>query len=363
MGDLTSLVADIKKKWVCYFLLPSQTNNIEKPEWYLNQTLKWIHENIDSVEKDATPQVTDCSMKQKFILCMLELVMKRLKKDMTEISDLENYQHEVILVHTYNEVLQFTRVVRRLLGDSYHKLDEQHDLLSVFSSSNLFEKIVEVEWDYADKNLNDITRSSVRWDSVLDNEFVDIYKVPRCVDYLLMLIKSISERVECFNQPDCQFNLIELQCSLLSKFLSFLKRSTETSSINKNILSDMLFFTDQSTIDLTLIARILNGVNFLRLLLKEKSFIPSELLNDEFNPALMNKVNQLAQDYRTYFDQLIEKVVAISDELSCDLKDFLAFIKPKLSPHIFQIIRDEATNKLQERKTKSLLEGWNISRE
>lgn len=355
----------IKKKWVYNFLISPKTRNIEKPEWYLNQTLKWIYDHIDSVEEKVRTRTEDENLKHKFLHLILELVMIRLNEDMSRISDfsIDQTKNENILIHTYNEVVQFLTVIRKLLGDSYHDLDEKCDLMSVFATKDLYEKIIEVEWDYAEKNLKEITRSPVRWDPVLESEFVDIYKVPRCVDYLLMLLRSITERVECFRQNDCQFTLIELQCSLLNKFLLFLRKSTESQPGGMNILSDMLLLSDQSTIDLTRLSKILNGLNFLRLILKERSFIPARLLDTAFDPALLKKVDKLTQDYRKFFDQLVGEVVSIYEGLNCDLDDFLNFIRPKLSQHIFQMISDEATRIFHERKTKTLLEGLDLSQD
>lgn len=366
MQDFATFVEPIKKKWVYNFLISPKTRNIEKPEWYLNQTLKWIYENIDHVndvvESDGN------NMKYKFIISLLELVMVRLKDDISKISEftIENSRNEAILVHTYNEVIQFTKVIKKLLGDGYQNLNEKCDLMSVFSSKTIFEKIAEVEWDYAEKNIKHISNSPIRWDSVLDSEFVDHYKVPRCVDYLLMLLNSVTERVECFRQYDCQFTLIELQCSLLSKFLTFLKKSTETSPTGVNILSDMLFLSNQSTIDLTRLLRILNGVNFLRLLLKERSFIPASLTGDKLDSTIANKVDRLAQDYRKFFDQLVNRVVSVYEseiDSRVDVKDFLDFIRPKLSQHIYQIIQDESSRVFHERRTRTLLRGLDEDRE
>lgn len=336
---MDEIINVIRKRWVFHFIISPKTNSLDKPEWYLNQTLKWIYEHIDSVE---------ANMKNKLILAMVELAMKRLSRDMKKVSMclIEDIHSEAILIHTYNETIQFVKVIRRLLEDCYPDIDGRYDMLSVFSTYDLFEKIIDIEWEYAEKNLKEITNSTVRWDPVLEGEFVDNYKIPRCVDRLLMLIKSISERMDCFRQLDCQFKLIELECFLFNKFLKFLKKSVEDPQSSKNILTDMLFFAeDSSTIDLTRILRILNGVNFLRLILKEKFFIPSDVIT-KLDPTLRDDSDQLAKDYRSFFYQLVGRVVSVYEFVECDLPNFLGFIQPKLSQHIFEIIRDDVRSNI-----------------
>lgn len=358
---MDNIIRPIRKRFVYHFIVSEKTNSIEKPEWYLSKTLTWIHDKIDTIEAkvklDKSSDSGCRNVRHLFIVGMLELPMMRLKKDIKKKD--AKPMDEILLVHNYNEVMQFCKVIRQLLGDCYYDLDEKTDLLSVFADQWLFERIIEVEWNYASKNLSQITDTPIRWNPVLEGEFVDNYKIPRCVDRLLMLIKSITERVECFQQIDCQFKLIELQCFLLERFLKFLRNSTESSPISMDVISDILFFKDESTIDLTRMLRILNGVNFLRLVLKEKFFIPSNVI-DNLDATLKDKSDKLALDYKLFFYKLVEKVVAIYDYVDCDLNKFLHFVEPKLSPHIFAIIKDETSKIHQERQTQNLLEGLSV---
>lgn len=326
----------LRKRWVYHFIISPNTSTIEKPEWYFNQTLKWIDEN-----KLLTKN-------------LIELALMRLNKDMSGLADILDHdpQAEAILIHTYNEAIQFTKAIRERRRDI--------DIMFVFSDQKLFEKIMDVEWEHAERNLKEIRHLDNRWGPVLEGEFVDTYKVPRCVDRLLLLIKSITDRVECFKQLDCQFQLIELQCSLFNKFLLFLKKSTESSPVRLNILSDILFFSDDSTIDLTRILRILNAVNFLRLILIEQYFIPKNVVAN-LDASLLDKSKKLVTDYRSTFDKLIAKVVTIYDEIDCDYEKFIDFIKPKLSHNIYEIIRDETSKIYQQRHTAHLLKGLTFS--
>lgn len=367
MDELRKYMAPIEKKWVYHFIVSPKTSVLDKPEWYLGQTLKWIYEHIDIVESKIKLNIMDatkcCNVKHKFIKCMLELAMRRLTGDMRKISNdfsADDIRREIILVHTYNEVMQFTKVIRQLLGDCYKDLDDKYDLLSVFADQDLFEELMQIEWEYAEKNLKDITRSATRWQPVLEGDYDDEYKAPRCVDRLLMLTNSITERVQCFRQLDCQFKLIELQCYLFNKFLSFLKRSTESSPVSRNLITGFLLLSDDSTIDLTRTLCILNGVNFLRLVLEERSFIPKGVISD-LDKTLLDKSNRLVQDYKEFFNRLVEKVVSIYEYFDGDLRQFLNFIKPKLNLEIFEnSVKYEAYRVYQERETQNLLKGLSL---
>lgn len=312
--SLSAYIAPIKKRWVYHFIISPKTSVLDKPEWYLNQTLKWIHEHIDDVESKVELNTSQLerfkhySPKQVFILSMIELAIVRLKKDMKGISKSSEKDISMpILIHTYNEVIQFVKVIRQLLGsERYSQLDEPYDILSVFSNDSLFETIVDVEWEYAERILRETTSLDNSWAPVLEGDFVDSFKIPRCIDRFILQIKSITERVECFKQLDCQFKLIELQCFLFNKFLSFLKKSVDSTPARMNILSDILFFGEQSTIDQNRIERVQNGVNFLRLLLIEKFFIPPEL-GQNLNPDLVEKYEKLTHDYKSFHTKLVDE--------------------------------------------------------
>lgn len=249
---------ELKKKWIYNFVVSPKTNLVDKPEWYLKYTVRWIHEHIDSVDN-----------KKEFILSMLDLVMIRLAND--KLDDVE------ILVHTYNEVVSFTRIIRKILGENvYRDTDDKYDLMGVFSTQSNFGKIVDVEWESASSNFKQLKLSPNRWDRVLDDQFVDPYKMPRCIDQFLMLINAIKERTECFRQKDCQLALIELQCSLFDKLLTFLKKSNHRES---------------------------SSINFLKIMIKEKHFLPQQQLD---NSILLAKIEKLAYDYREFYYELVE---------------------------------------------------------
>uniref|UniRef100_A0A6G1SGQ6 RAD50-interacting protein 1 n=1 Tax=Aceria tosichella TaxID=561515 RepID=A0A6G1SGQ6_9ACAR len=365
MDSLREYIEPIKKKWVYHFIVSQKTSVIEKPEWYLNQTLKWIYEHIDIVEAEAKKASTNESQaRQQFIKYMLELAHMRLSKDMTKLTTTINDSphSEAILIHTYNEVIQFVKIIRQLLGDRYQNdLNDKQDLMAVFADQVLFERIDQVEWEYSKKNLREITSCDSRWEPVLEGDYVDHYKIPRCVDRFLLQIRSISERVDCFRQLDCKFRLIDLQVSLFNKLLSFMKKS-EPLTASKNMISDILLFSDDSEINLSRLSRVLNGVNFLRLILKEKCFISPDV-SDELDKELKSRLDKATKDYVTYFNGLIVKVINDYEQSGCDLQEFLDFIKPKLAKDIFELVRDEALKKDQTRHTETMFKGLSLGRE
>ena len=337
-------------------MISPKTAIIDKPEWYLNQTLKWI--NTKGEDKD--PQT-----KQWLVLSLLELAKIRLSEDMSKLAKTidEDEHSEALLVHIYNEVVQFTKQIRQLPGGVYSDLEEKHDLMSVFSDQILFEKIDHNEWEYSKRNLREIMSSTSKWDPVLEGDFVDNYRIPRCVDRFLLLIKSISDKVDCFNQLDCKFRLIDLQCSLFNKFLKFMKQSTENTSISKNIITDIFFFADDSTIDLSRILRVLNGTNCLRLiLLEERRFIASSV-KGKLDTDLKARLDRTTHEYVTYYNRLIDKVVNIYESTDCDLQKFLEFVRPKLAYGIYESVRDEASKIHQTFQTQTMLKGLSLGRE
>lgn len=299
MDSVREFVEPLKKRWVYHFIISPKTNRIEKPEWYLNKTLGWIHQYIDLVETKVKIPHMDKQAKQnvrhEFIISMLEFCCTRLKKDMNSIKHLigEDSHADAILIHTYNEIIQFVKIIRHLLGGRYEVLEEQYDVLSILTEQKLFERIVDIEWECAEMNLKEIFAAENKWDLVLEGDFVDIYMIPRCVDRFLLLQKSISERVECFRYLDCQLKLIELQCHLFKLFLNNLKKHLETKG------TYMFFFIDNEP--RANISGIYNGIKFLRLVLKEHAFIPRSLKDKTV-------FDQVAKEYEETFNKLADKV-------------------------------------------------------
>lgn len=358
MDRIRDLIDPLRKKYVYHFIVSPTTSLIEKPEWYLGQTLKLINKHINSLDSTSRYDNEDSDLRFVFVSSVLEMAMQRLRRDMktikSELTKPQSERYKAILVHNYNEVQNFMRSVRQLLGhESFAKLDDDHDLMSEFYDSDLFELIVNVEWDYAKQNLRDITTAGNRWDFVLDGDYVDLYKIPKCVDRLLLLVKSIHERAELFSEVNCQFKLIELQCHILNKFLVFLDRSSQSIPVNKNIISDILFLRDDSTIDISKMIKILNGVDFLRLVIKEKHFLSQRAI-EQLDLSLQAKSEKLEMDYRTLSDRLITEIISVFDYVECDLYQFLNFVKPKMSCHIYELVRDEATRRDQLKRSKDL---------
>lgn len=367
MDSVNDIFEKIQKKWVYHFIISPTTNIIEKPEWYLNQTLKWIHSNLDTLESKIRQSHNDekrIEIRRLFIVRMLELPHRRLKKDLdTLIPRLdEDSKSESILIHAYNEVIQFIKSIKHLLGDYYYKIDEKQDMMALFSHQNLFERIINVEWDNARRNLRDINSSESKWDPVLDGDYQDYYKIPKCVDRFLLQIKALSERVECFLQLDCQYQLVDLQSYLFKKFMENMKQTTESSTISKNIFTDMFFITDDTTIDLSKILRVLNGVNFLKLILRERCFISSEL-DENLDKDLSAKLTKTTEEYSVYLNKLIDRVVNTYEQVNCDYHSFLEFVKPKLSHNIYELVHDEAAKIHQTKQTRSMLKGLSFGRE
>lgn len=299
MESVKEFVEPLKKRWIYHFIISPKTNRAEKPEWYLNKTLAWIHQYIDIVETKvkipSNNQQAKQNVRHEFIMCMLEFCCTRLSKDMNSIKNSvgEDSRSDAILIHTYNEVIQFVKIIRQLLGERYDTLDEKYDVLSIMTEQSLFEKIVDIEWECAEMNLREIFEAENKWDLVLGVDFIDIYKIPRCVDRFLLLQKSISERVECFRYEDCQLKLIELQCHLFKLFLKSLKKRME----NKG--SYMFFFIDNEPA--ANISGIYNGIKFIRLILKEHAFIPNAMKDKTF-------FDQVAKDYEETFNKLADKM-------------------------------------------------------
>lgn len=123
----------------------------------------------------------------------------------------------------------------------------------------------------------------------------------------------------------------------------------------------MLLLSDDPEINLSRLSKVLNGVNFLRLILKERCFIAAGLV-ENLDEALKNRLDKTTKDYVSYFNGLISKVIVDYEKSGCGLEEFLNFIKPKLSIDIYELVRDEALKK-EARHTESMFKGLSLGRE
>lgn len=305
----------IKKRWTFHFMLSSKTSVLDKPEWYLSKTIRWLHEHIDKVEKQLGSDA-----KYEFILCMIECALMRLNKDIIQIQNgLKNIEteahYEAILIHTYNEIISFVRIIRQLFGEEkYNQLDDKYDLMLTFTNKNIFERIVDIEWDHCERYFNSICAMPNAWDMVLGEEYQDPYKIPKCADKFLMLISTISERLVCFRQKDCQFKLVELQCHLIEKFYEHLKGASRSGSgvpglTNILKLSNSLLLSKESTPEEKKCNKLIsatNGTNFLRLVLKNNHLLPKDVYQN-LDKGLSDKLTLLSRKYSDLYDLLSSK--------------------------------------------------------
>lgn len=368
------MLEPIKERCIYHFIISSKTNVLDKPEWYMNLALKWIDENAKFIQDVVDPVVGEFTQYPgaylQFVMGMIELVGMRLREDIVKVSkglsdsdDLARCNlYNSIFIQIYTELMIFLKEIRNLIGhDNYFIFGESHDLLAmVLDEKEFADKIFDLERSGAHKLMESITTSDTCWKRLLDDEFEDQYKITECTDRFILMIQSISERLESFRLIEIQHQLVELLCDLFVTFLdeleSNLPRFRPTQFVNEFLTLDRSYGIEGVQRELRHpYFSILNNVNFIRLILYERSFLTQRVLDNlDKNPSLVKAISEISSKYKNLYNNMMDRTVAIYDESECELTLFLSFIKPQVPHNIYEHIEDEARKRYQEKKTREL---------
>lgn len=112
---VTLLVLPLKQRFVYHFTGVKQTNRRDKPEWFFTQTLTWIRDHSEWVEKMVQPIACSAgfeklNVKVQFMRALVHLAVEKLNSELTIVQ-----YDDALFAHTVDEALGFERELRESL--------------------------------------------------------------------------------------------------------------------------------------------------------------------------------------------------------------------------------------------------------
>lgn len=138
---VTLLVHPLKQRFVYHFTGGKATNRLDKPEWFLTQTLTWIRDHSEWVEKMVQP-IADAAgfnkinVKVEFMRALVHLAVEKLNSELSIVQ-----YDDALFAHTVDEALGFERELRESL--SYPAMEPATVL--VLTQAQIFVKWITME--------------------------------------------------------------------------------------------------------------------------------------------------------------------------------------------------------------------------
>ncbi|KAL4712322.1 hypothetical protein ACJJTC_004084 [Scirpophaga incertulas] len=218
------LLRPIKKRFMFHFTGSRVTARIDRPEWFLTQTLKWIKGNQIFVRDNVQPVADKLELKKvravdEFNLGVMELAAERLHTILglyhSQGSKSEVVDVDAAFAHAVDETLGFHRELIIITGN------DTNTVLSVLTKAEVFVKWLAVEKKYALAKMDEIL-SSEQWTEPvaagIEAAVGSLVWVPRGADWFVSLLKTIEDRYAILPQPGHRLQFLELQLELMEEW-------------------------------------------------------------------------------------------------------------------------------------------------
>ncbi|VVC86474.1 unnamed protein product [Leptidea sinapis] len=218
------LLRPLKKRFLFHFTGSRQTARIDRPEWFLTQTLTWIKDHQAFIQNNVQPiadklELQNVNVIDEFNEGLVALAAERLHTvlglyhNQTAKGDIVDV--DAAFAHAVDETLGFHKELMEVTGY------ESNSVLSVLTKAETFVRWLAVEKKYALSKM----------DEMLDNEqwiepvgsgvcaaVGSLLWVPRGSDWFVALLKTIEERYAILPQPGHRIQFLELQLELIEEW-------------------------------------------------------------------------------------------------------------------------------------------------
>ncbi|CAH0719433.1 unnamed protein product, partial [Brenthis ino] len=218
------LLKPLKKRFTFHFTGSRQTARIDRPEWFLTQTLTWIKDHQNFVKNNVQPIAEKLDMNhtntvEEFNMGLIALAAERLHTVLaiyhTQGSKGEIIDVDAAFAHAVDETLGFQKELTTITDT------EVNSVLTVLTKAETFVRWLAVEKKYA----------LAKMDETLDNEqWIEavaagvgsavgaVVWVPRGADWFIALLKTIEDRYAMLPQPGHRLQFLELQLELIEEW-------------------------------------------------------------------------------------------------------------------------------------------------
>ena len=239
LPPISALLIVFKKRFYFHFYGDRKTNNVEKPEWYLTQVLKWVQDSRDYLDEEFQPLVNKMwskpvNVKVMFVDGLLGFIRTKMRQDLTQV-----VYNETLLSHYVDEVLNFDRELESSIDVENIDCCFYSPIQQLLLNESVFPKWIEMESNLVKEKL-DLLLSD--WENcwkpeVLDDPYLKF--IPRSANMFLTLLDCISnryQRLPSFKHRK-QFFLVQLE--LLDEFrtrLMQLKNQEKVIPLNESFI-------------------------------------------------------------------------------------------------------------------------------
>ncbi|XP_053607174.1 RAD50-interacting protein 1 [Plodia interpunctella] len=218
------LLKPLKKRFLFHFTGSRQTARIDRPEWFLTQTLTWIKDHQAFVRTHVQPvadklEIPNVKAVDEFNSGLIALAAERLHTVLglyhspgskTELVDID-----AAFAHAVDETLGFHRELITVTGK------DVNSVLSVLTKAETFVRWLAVEKKYALAKIDEMLSNEQWCESVasgVGSAVGPMLWVPRGADWFIALLKTIEDRYAVLPQPGHRLQFLELQLELVEEW-------------------------------------------------------------------------------------------------------------------------------------------------
>ncbi|KAI1280786.1 RAD50-interacting protein 1 [Halotydeus destructor] len=314
------MILPLRKRFLHHFMKKSRTNQLDKPEWYLTQTLNWIKDNSEFLVKNIDPILRlNCdahdwvSSKIQFICGLLEIVKTKLKADLSEL-----IFDERLFSHTLDEVLSFTRELEVILGGNRLLVRQSCNLFDIYTSDTYFNKLVTLEEKRYNDYIEIILESSTAWLPIItpvddDDVDEDELRAPEAVDNFVIFLQSISDRSCYISDLSAMQEFIELQLKMIEDFrvrlIQLSRACQDETEVGSNWALSSTYFG------------IINAINYIIRVLEEWRLTPFFI--EATTSCLEHQLDKTISDFKYMLQEMTDRIMSNFDK----------HLKPKLTKY------------------------------
>ncbi|CAK1547129.1 unnamed protein product [Leptosia nina] len=218
------LLKPLKKRFTFHFTGNRQTARIDRPEWFLTQTLTWIKDHQTFIKNNIQPiadklELRNINTVDEFTEGLVALAAERLHTVLglyhTQGSKGDIIDVEAAFAHAVDETLGFHKELSEITGY------ESNSVLSVLTKAETFVQWLAVEKKYALSKMDEMLDTEQWIEPVVAGVGAAIGSllwVPRGSDWFISLLKTIEDRYVTLPQPGHRIQFLELQLELIEEW-------------------------------------------------------------------------------------------------------------------------------------------------
>ncbi len=202
------LLRPLRKRFRFHFWGKKKTNNLVRPEWYLQQVKLWM-KNVRRFHETcffAAKYESSLPHFWRLLQGLSQLATDKLRADAPEM-----VYDDVLLSHAIDEILIFTKELHDM--DVAKRIEKDKFPAAILADESISSRWLSLERKYAFEKIDQLLLDDDGWIASPANP--DILK---CAENFVALLQSITARYKLLDYSELQLKFVRLQCELLEDF-------------------------------------------------------------------------------------------------------------------------------------------------